>query len=86
MTPRQRVRAVYEGKDWSDARKKIEASLDQMSLPPGYGWSFGERIQRQDEQTQQMLVNYALALVLVYIVMASQRAPGFMPHPTWLTA
>ena len=43
-----------------------------MNLPPGYSWSFGERIQQQDQQTQQMLVNYLLALLLVYIVMASQ--------------
>ena len=66
------VRAVYEGENWTEAREAISASLDQMSLPPGYSWSFGERIQRQDEQTQQMLVNYLLALLLVYIVMASQ--------------
>ncbi len=50
----------------------MTSSLDQMSMPPGYSRSFGERIQRQDEQTQQMLVNYLLALILVYIVMASQ--------------
>jgi HAE1 family hydrophobic/amphiphilic exporter-1 len=66
------VRAVYEGENWNEAREVISSSLDRMSLPPGYSWSFGERIQRQDEQTQQMLVNYLLALLLVYIVMASQ--------------
>ncbi len=43
-----------------------------MSLPPGYIWSYGESIQRQDEQTQHMLVNYLLALLLVCIIMASQ--------------
>ena len=66
------VRAVYEGKDWSKAREDVTTSLNQMNMPPGYSWSFGERIQQQDEQTQQMLVNYLLALLLVYIVMASQ--------------
>ncbi len=66
------VRATYEGENWKKAREEMTSSLDQMSMPPGYSWSFGERIQRQDEQTQQMLVNYLLALILIYIVMASQ--------------
>jgi HAE1 family hydrophobic/amphiphilic exporter-1 len=43
-----------------------------MNLPPDYSWSFGKHIQRKDEKIQQMLVNDLLALLLVYIVMASQ--------------
>lgn len=34
-------------------------------------WSFNDRLQEQDEQGQQMALNYLLALALVYIVMAS---------------
>jgi HAE1 family hydrophobic/amphiphilic exporter-1 len=34
-------------------------------------WSFNERLQEQDEEGQQMALNYLLALALVYIVMAS---------------
>ncbi|HSF20360.1 MAG TPA: efflux RND transporter permease subunit [Vicinamibacteria bacterium] len=66
------VLSSYEGKDWASARKRIEESLNRMDLPVGYSWSFGDRIQQQDAQLQQMLVNYALALALIYIVMASQ--------------
>ena len=43
-----------------------------MAFPVGYSWSFGERIQEQDRQLEQMIVNYLLALALIYIVMASQ--------------
>jgi len=66
------IRSSYEGEDWSAARERIETSLNRMALPVGYSWSFGERIQQQDAQLEQMLVNYALALALIYIVMASQ--------------
>jgi HAE1 family hydrophobic/amphiphilic exporter-1 len=45
--------------------------MDALGLPPGISWSFNDRIQEQDEQGQQMALNYLLALALVYIVMAS---------------
>ena len=66
------IRSSYEGEDWAGARKRIEETLNEMAFPVGYSWSFGERIQEQDRQLEQMLVNYALALALIYIVMASQ--------------
>ena len=66
------IRSSYEGEDWAGARRQIEESLNGMAFPVGYTWSFGERIQEQDRQLEQMLVNYLLALALIYIVMASQ--------------
>ncbi|TDI48255.1 MAG: efflux RND transporter permease subunit [Acidobacteria bacterium] len=66
------IRSSYEGEDWDGARKQIEESLNGMAFPVGYSWSFGERIQEQDRQLEQMIVNYLLALALIYIVMASQ--------------
>ena len=66
------LRASYEGEAWEDARAGIEAELDAMTLPAGYSWSFGDRISRQDTDLQNMAVNYLLALLLIYIVMAAQ--------------
>ena len=66
------IRGGYEGEDWDGTREQIEESLNGMAFPVGYSWSFGERIQEQDRQLEQMLVNYLLALALIYIVMASQ--------------
>ncbi len=66
------LRASYEGEAWEDARGEIEEELDAMALPAGYSWSFGERINRQDTDLQNMAVNYLLALLLIYIVMAAQ--------------
>ncbi len=66
------LRAAYEGEEWDDARAAIEEELDAMALPAGYSWSFGDRITRQDTDLQTMAVNYLLALLLIYIVMAAQ--------------
>jgi len=66
------VRATYDGKDWNTTRESVKQAMDQMKLPPGYHWSFGAAIQEQDAQNQQMLVNFLLALALIYIVIASQ--------------
>lgn len=78
------VRASYEGEDWNAAREEIEAGMDGtdglddmdgtdgLALPPGVSWSFGERISRQDTDLRNMAVNYLLALLLIYIVMAAQ--------------
>ena len=66
------LRAAYEGEAWEDSRAEIESELEAMALPAGYSWSFGDRISRQDTDLQNMAVNYLLALLLIYIVMAAQ--------------
>lgn len=66
------VRASYGGEDWNAAREEIETGMDGLALPPGVSWSFGERISRQDTDLRNMAVNYLLALLLIYIVMAAQ--------------
>ncbi len=65
------VQAAFEGKNFDPAREKIAAMMDGLGLPPGVTWSFNDRLQEQDEEGQQMALNYLLALALVYIVMAS---------------
>ncbi len=65
------VRGTYEGDDWKDTQDEIAALMDAFDLPPGYSWSWNDRIIEQSEQSAQMGVNFLLALVLVYLVMAS---------------
>jgi HAE1 family hydrophobic/amphiphilic exporter-1 len=65
------VNATYEGKDWPGTRKKISAMMDGFDMPPGYSWSWDDRILEQGQEDAQMGINFILALVLVYIVMAS---------------
>jgi HAE1 family hydrophobic/amphiphilic exporter-1 len=66
-----RLKATYEGKAFDEARKEISASMNQLNLPAGYSWSFDQRVLENDEEGKQMLINFLLALALVYIVMAS---------------
>jgi HAE1 family hydrophobic/amphiphilic exporter-1 len=65
------VRATYEGEDWKATQKEISQLMDAFDLPPGYSWSWNDRIVEQQDQNKQMVVNLLLAIVLVYLVMAS---------------
>jgi HAE1 family hydrophobic/amphiphilic exporter-1 len=65
------VRANYEGKDWDKIREQIAGQMDAFELPAGYSWSWDDRIIEQDTQGKEMGINFLLALLLVYLVMAS---------------
>lgn len=66
-----RLKATYEGKTFDQARKEITGLMNEVNLPAGYTWSFDQRVLEQDQESKQMLINFLLALALVYIVMAS---------------
>jgi HAE1 family hydrophobic/amphiphilic exporter-1 len=55
-----------------EARKAIEQTLDRVSFPAGYGYTFelGGGFD-DDEAMGQMFFNLALALVMIYVVMAA---------------
>jgi len=65
------VDAIYEGEDWEKTRESIAGLMDSLDMPAGYSWTWNDRILEQDDQNSQMGVNFLLALVLVYLVMAS---------------
>jgi len=65
------VNATYEGKEWGKTRERIAALMDAFDLPPGYSWSWDDRILEQGQENAQMGMNFILALILVYLVMAS---------------
>ncbi len=66
-----RVGATYDGSQWDATRERIEAKMNRLDLPLGYGWSWDDRILEQDDQDAQMGVNFLLALALVYLVLAA---------------
>jgi HAE1 family hydrophobic/amphiphilic exporter-1 len=68
---RAAVYATYEGEDWGETRETITGLMDSLQMPIGYSWTWNDRILEQDDQNAQMGVNFLLALVLVYLVMAS---------------
>ena len=65
------VRGTYEGEEWEAAKVEIEGLMNAFDMPPGYSWGWNDRIIDQEGHSQQMAINMLLALVLVYIVMAS---------------
>jgi hydrophobic/amphiphilic exporter-1 (mainly G- bacteria), HAE1 family len=54
-----------------EARTAIRQVMDQINYPPGYGWSYGRSFSQSDDAMNHMVINILLALILVYLVMAS---------------
>ncbi|TFG36048.1 MAG: efflux RND transporter permease subunit, partial [Candidatus Aminicenantes bacterium] len=65
------VKGTYDGEEWSETRKSIEEMMNAFNLPAGYSWSWNDRIVEQANEDAEMGVNFLLALMLVYLVMAS---------------
>ncbi|HZP67613.1 MAG TPA: efflux RND transporter permease subunit [Rudaea sp.] len=55
----------------SDARKQIQAAMESVQLPAGYGWSFGQNFNRDEDAGLKMLFDLVVALVLVYFLMCA---------------
>jgi HAE1 family hydrophobic/amphiphilic exporter-1 len=62
---------VSEDSSLNEVRKRTEAAMKEYQLPPGYSWQFGKGIDDDQEAMQDMLVNIALAIVLIFLVMSS---------------
>lgn len=67
------IQANLEGDaTMEEARKAMEGVLGAVSLPPGYGHSFsGSGFEESQQAMNQMLFNFVLALVMIYVVMAA---------------
>lgn len=64
------VRGTYEGDDYDAFLERVGASMSSFDLPPGYGWGFGNEIQRGQERQSEIGLNLLLALFCVFFVMA----------------
>jgi HAE1 family hydrophobic/amphiphilic exporter-1 len=65
------VSAHYEASDSPRIRGKISRVLSGMQFPAGYSWSFGAFLEEESATQKELLINMLLALILVYVVMAS---------------
>jgi HAE1 family hydrophobic/amphiphilic exporter-1 len=65
------IHGAYEGGDPTEINKKVAEIMNSIPMPAGYTWTFGQSMQRAQEQRRQMLVNILLALACVYLVMAA---------------
>jgi len=49
----------------------VTAAMNGVQMPYGYSWTFGRWEERRKEKTQEFLTNLLLALLLIFVVMAS---------------
>jgi HAE1 family hydrophobic/amphiphilic exporter-1 len=64
------VGAQYEEGSREDYMPMVTASMNGMTFPYGYSWTFGRWQNRQKEKSMEFLTNLLLALLLVFAVMA----------------
>ena len=64
------VGARYEEGSRQEYTPLVTATMNEMTFPYGYSWTFGRWQQRAKEKSREFLVNLLLALMLVFAVMA----------------
>jgi len=62
---------LAKGTTMDEARKRVEPIMNDFALPPGYSWKFGRGLDENDKAVQTMVQNILLAVVLIFLVMAS---------------
>jgi HAE1 family hydrophobic/amphiphilic exporter-1 len=62
-----------------DVRPKVKSLMDQMELPPGYGWKEGRGFERQDETADMMVTNILLGVACIFLVMAALFESMLLP-------
>jgi multidrug efflux pump subunit AcrB len=78
----QRREAVFAGvKDRSvgDVGNDVQQLIKETSLPPGYSFDIGGQLQQQQEAFGGLLAAMGLAVIFIYIVLASQFGSFIQP-------
>jgi len=70
---------LAEGTTMDEARKRVEPVMNAYPLPPGYSWKFGRGFEENDKAIQTMTQNMLLAVVLIFLVMASLFESALYP-------
>lgn len=63
----------------AEAVKEIRQVMDKVALPAGYDWQLGRQFTQDVEAGRDMAINMALALALIFIVMAALFESLLMP-------
>jgi hydrophobe/amphiphile efflux-1 (HAE1) family protein len=66
------VTAEASGRDLGSVAADIQAKLDKIVLPPGFEMKLGGNVEQQQQTFAGLSLAFALAILLVYVVMASQ--------------
>jgi CzcA family heavy metal efflux pump len=66
------VTANVSGRDLGSVAKDIRAKLAGITIPQGFEVKLGGNVEQQQKTFSDLLLAFALAILLVYVVMASQ--------------
>jgi multidrug efflux pump subunit AcrB len=66
------VTANVAGRDLGSVAADIRAGLSNLQIPPGFEVKISGNVEQQQKTFQDLLLAFALAILLVYVVMASQ--------------
>jgi len=66
------VTANVSGRDLGSVAKDVEARLAGLTIPEGFTVKLGGNVEQQAQTFRELLLAFTLAILLVYVVMASQ--------------
>ncbi|MBI5475982.1 MAG: efflux RND transporter permease subunit [Ignavibacteriales bacterium] len=66
------VTANVSGRDLGSVASDIRAQVDKLSIPTGFEVKLGGNVEQQQKTFRDLLLAFGLAILLVYVVMASQ--------------
>ena len=76
---REAVFAGVQGRSPGDVGNDVQQLIKETTLPPGYSFDIGGRMQQQAEAFSGLLGAMALAVIFIYIVLASQFGSFLQP-------
>jgi HAE1 family hydrophobic/amphiphilic exporter-1 len=66
-----KISAEITNADFIPTMAKVKAELDRIPFPEEYGYNFGENYAELKQSRREMILGFALAVVLVYMILAS---------------
>jgi multidrug efflux pump subunit AcrB len=76
---REAVFAGVKGRSAGDVGADVQKLIKETTLPPGYSFDVGGQMQQQAEAFGGLLAAMALAVIFIYIVLASQFGSFLQP-------
>src|SRR5205823_9599849 len=72
LRPMAVVSGRLEGRDMGSAVAEIQQKLNALKLPIGYSYEIGGQYQAQQQSFRELLMVFALAVVLVFVILVIQ--------------
>jgi HAE1 family hydrophobic/amphiphilic exporter-1 len=73
------IEGNYQGRPLTDVMKDVQTRLGRLDLPPGYRFDFGGEQKDFIETAGYMLESLTLAIVFIYLILASQFGSFLQP-------